>query len=122
MATIVPIRSDFAPVFGNQAVVFTWTLAQGDDGLPISGPGWADRSFQIGGTFGGATALIEGSNDGGSNYVTLNDPFGNPLTTLIPILKAVTEITALIRPRLTGGDGTTSVVISAILVQHGLVS
>jgi len=33
-------------------------------GLPVSIPGAADRTVQVIGTFGGATVIIEGSNDG----------------------------------------------------------
>lgn len=42
-----------------------WTLTSADNtGTPIKLPEWADRSIQFGGTWGGATAIVEGSNDG----------------------------------------------------------
>lgn len=94
-----------------------WTgLANGDDGAPLEGPGYADRSFQISGTFGtGGTVVIEGSNDEGVTWATLHDPFGNPLSFTSADLAAVTEATGLIRPRVTAGDGTTNIKISALL-------
>jgi hypothetical protein len=120
MATIQPSVQNLSAVYGNQAVIYTWVLAVGDDGAPVAGPGWADRSFQVTGTFGGASVTIEGSNDG-STYLTLNDPFGSPLNFPSPALRAVTEVSWVIRPRAVGGDGTTALAVSAIFVQHGLV-
>lgn len=106
--------------FGNTVVIYTWaSLALGDSGNPVSGPGWADRSFQIEGTFGaGGTVVIEGSNDG-VNYRTLNDPFGNALSITSAGVHELTQIALWMRPRVSGGDITTNLTMTATLGRHG---
>lgn len=100
---------------GNNAHFVQWTpLLNGDSGAPFAMPGFADRSVQIGGTFGaGGTVLIEGSNDG-SNYVTLNDPQGVALSITAAGLKEISQICKLIRPRVSAGDGTTSITVTLL--------
>jgi hypothetical protein len=53
MATIKPTRRLVA---GGKGAVFTWALADGDDGEPVSVVDFADRSVQVTGTFGGGNA------------------------------------------------------------------
>jgi hypothetical protein len=95
------------------AYISTWaTMLNGDSGLPLQMPAGSDRSVQITGTFGsGGTCVIEGSNDG-TNYYTLNDPLGNALSATTARLKAILEVTGWIRPRISAGDGTTSLTVS----------
>ena len=98
-----------------------WTgLLNGDDGAPLGGATaganyhrdhavYGDRSVQITGTLGaGGTIVIEGSNDGGVTWATLNDAFGNALTLTALGIKQITECVGQIRPRVTAGDGTTN--------------
>lgn len=122
MPVITPSAQDLSTQFyGNIVVIYTWAnLASGDTGKPIAGPGWADRTFQIVGTFGsGGTALIEGSNDG-VNYGTLDDPFGNPMSyTTQTQPKQLIEIPLWVRPRISGGDGTTALSIIGLFGRHG---
>lgn len=121
MATINPSFVDLSQkFFGNIVVIYTWAaLAQGDDGAPVSGPGWADRSFQVEGTFGaGGTVVIEGSNDG-TNYRTLNDPFGNPMSITAAGLYQLTQDSLYVRPRISAGDGTTAIAVSGLFARHG---
>jgi hypothetical protein len=68
----------------------------------------SDKSVQIGGTFGGATVTLKGSNDGAA-WHTLTDPLGNALSFTAAGLKMVVEATRYIKPVVTGGDGTTAV-------------
>jgi len=90
------------------------TLLNGDTGSPLSLVGSADRSVQINGTFGaGGTIIIEGSNDG-VNYVILTDPQGNTLSKTAAAIEAVLELTKWIRPRVSAGDGTTSLTVTLI--------
>lgn len=91
-------------------VAHRWTaLANGDDGAPAGGRLSGDRSVQVDGTFGaGGTIVIEGSNDSGVTWSTLNDPQGSPLSFTGAGLKAILEYVEQIRPRVTAGDGTTS--------------
>jgi hypothetical protein len=100
---------------GDDVRIVTWTgLLNGDDGDPFEMPGWPDRSIQVLGTFGvGGTIVFEGSNDG-TNYVTLTDPQGNTISKTAAALEAVSELTRRVRPRVTGGDGTTS--LTAVLL------
>ena len=85
--------------------VISWLgLATNDDGQRLEMPGSADRTVQVGGTFGGSTCIIEGSNDG-VNYLVLTDPQGNNLSFTSAKIETVTEITRYIRPRITGGSG-----------------
>lgn len=87
-------------------------MAQGDVGLKTIFGGFADRSIQVEGTFGGATVALEGSNDG-VNFHALTDPQGNTIAIASPGIKQVTETTMFFRPHVVGGDGTTALVISA---------
>jgi hypothetical protein len=107
--------SSLIPTFwGNNVAIYTWTdLAADSSGQPVSGPGYTDRSFQVSGSFGGATVVIEGSNDG-VNYFTLRDPFAVPLSFTAPDLREVTEMALWMRPRVIGGAGTAVDVISVM--------
>lgn len=101
-ATIEPI--------GASAYLVSWAaMANGDSGDPVKFAGAADRSIQVNGTFGvGGTVVLEGSNDGGTTWFTLTDPQGNAISKTANALEAVSEVTVLVRPRVTAGDGTTS--------------
>lgn len=113
MAVVEPtFVSDTPKVWGNNSVFHTWAnLATGDTGAPIQGSGFTDRSFQIGGTFGGSTVVIEGSNDG-TTYATLKDPFGNSLSFTAAGFAQVIEIARYMRPRVSGGAAASITVVS----------
>ena len=91
--------------------VITWVLAAGDSGAPLVSPAYADRSVQFVGTFGGATVVLEGSNDadGTTNYNTLTDPQGIFISKSGTALVAITEAVRLTQPRVVGGDVTTQI-------------
>lgn len=80
----------------------TWNLTTADPvGDAIEFPGAADRTVQFVGTnWGGSTAVLEGSLDGGDTYFTLTDPQGNTINKTSNDGEAVTENTLLIRSRL----------------------
>ena len=89
--------------------VVTWeSLAANETGDANEMPGSSDRSVTISGTLSGATVIVEGSNNG-TDYFTLTDPQGNPISFTSTKLKAISEITAFTRPRINGGDGLTNV-------------
>ncbi len=92
----------------------TWAMAVGDTAQPLQYAQWADRSIQVEGTFGGATVTFQGSNSG-NTYVSLTDPQGNTLSLTAAGIKQVMEVTAYIKPVVTGGDGTTSLTFTAIV-------
>lgn len=117
MATISVTKTDIhtAYDFGFTAIWPTMTNSGSDVGEAIEMFGSADRSVQVTGTFGtGGTIRIEGSNDG-SNYYPLTDPQGNNLDFTSAKIEAVSEITRYIRPRVTAGDGTTSLTVTMLL-------
>lgn len=93
----------------------TWAaLAAGETGDAAAlVAAFADRSIQFTGTFGGATVVLQGSNDG-TNYFTLKDPFGNDVSVTAAALVQVLEVTLHTRPKVTGGDGTTA--LAAVLL------
>lgn len=98
---------------GDRLVRHSWTLAQDETGNAVSWAVHADRSVQVSGTFGGASVSIDGSNDG-ANYVPLNDAQGNVLTISSAKIEQVLELALLVRPKITGGDGTTSITITLL--------
>lgn len=92
-------------------------LVNGDAGDAI-GPdlaAWSDRSIQVAGTFGASgNVLWEGSNDG-TNWATLNAPQGTALAWTAAAIKQVLEGALFMRPRVTAGDGTTSLIVTVQL-------
>ena len=116
MPTIIPTYIATPIGDGTSCAGLTWAaMANGDDGTPVEKPDYADRSVQVTGTFGAAgTLALEGSNDG-TNYATLNDAQGNPIAITSASIKQIVEVTRYIRPRVTGGDGTTSLTATVIM-------
>lgn len=104
--------------YGEYAFTCAWTgltNATTDVGEALEMPGFADRSIQVHGTFGtGGNCKIEGSNDG-TNYYVLTDPQGNALDVTAAKIEQVSEITRYIRPRISAGDGTTSLTVTMLL-------
>lgn len=104
--------------FKDDCHVIAWTgltFATTDDGDPLEMPGSADRSVQVTGTLGaGGSVRIEGSNDG-VNYAALNDPQGNVLDIATLKIEQVLDLTRYIRPRVTAGDGTTSLTVTMLV-------
>jgi hypothetical protein len=96
------------------AFVASWTpLAQGDSGQALPHSQYSDKSVQVFGTFGGASVAVEGSNNG-TVWATLTDPQGNDLLITAAKIEMVTEATAFIRPRVVGGDGSTSLTVAML--------
>ena len=96
---------------------YVWTaLGDDDTGQLVHHAGAADMSFQVFGTFGGATIVLQGSNqlltDTIDQFWTLTDQADNPLSFTSPNGEAVAPLAATIRPSTSGGSGTA---ITAIL-------
>lgn len=118
MAVVIPVLTSLVPQrLGNNVAIYTWTgLATGDTGGPLNGPGFTDASYQIGGTFGGATVVIEGSNDG-ITYFTLVDPFNVALSFTSAAFAQILPIALWIRPRVSGGAAV-AINITAVHCNH----
>jgi len=87
------------------SMVVKWeAVTEADTCAAVALPAWSDRSVQVNGTFGGATVIIQGSNDG-TNYVTLNNPADAALSFAAAGLEAVLELTATLKPSISGGTG-----------------
>lgn len=100
--------------FRDDAVVVVWTgLLNGDDGQRYENPGRADRSIQFTGTPSvGGTIILEGSNlpnpATNADYFVLSDPSSTAISKTAASIEAVLELPRWIRPRVTGGDGSTN--------------
>lgn len=89
---------------------FQWTALTTTDtsGESAGTSGSGDRCVQVFGTFGtGGTLILEGSIDG-ENWFQMRDPTSASISFTAAGGKAVMESVPYIRPRVTGGDGTTS--------------
>ena len=138
MANITPVISRVRGLRGLEGYQVAWsplTFSGSDVGLPVGSmvetpgsgaptllaggglAGFADKSIQLTGTFGAAGAvLIEGSNDG-TNYSLLTNAQGAALPTTSAGLAAITEAVIFVRPRITAGDGTTSLTVTMFFRQ-----
>lgn len=107
--------------YHKQVHIQTWlAIPNGNDGSTLSAASLSDKSVQVTGTFGvGGSISIEGSNDGGTTWAILNDSRGegNPLTFTSADLRQILENCQLVRPRVTAGDGTTS--LNVYIVSKG---
>lgn len=110
MTTVVPVTT-FPYETSRDVAVTTWSgMQQDDDGEPVRLAVFSDRSVQVTGTFGGATLTIGGSNDG-VTYHALSTPAGDSLALTSAGLHQIVELPVFIKPRVFGGDGTTSLTV-----------
>jgi hypothetical protein len=110
----------------NGAVIYRWAdLGNADDGSPVSIPYAADNVIQIEGTFGGATCVFEGSNDG-TNWHTLHSErissnSSMTLSVTSAALRHVLEQAVYLRPKTSGGTGTSLTVTMVSRAMYGKV-
>jgi len=107
MATITPTTA-----FDGTAQVVTWTdlTTTTDTAVAYATKGGMVRaSVQFGGTFGGGTTALQGSEDG-TNYVTLKDINGNAVSATSAARFEVTSAARYIKPIQTGGTGDNALV------------
>jgi hypothetical protein len=122
MATVAPVIQK-VDTYLDDAHVLRWTplTTTNADGGAIEMPGSADRTIQFLGTFGaGGTIILQGSNvlapvaGTDDDWFTLTDPQGNAISKTAAGGEAVLELTRWIRPKVSAGDGTTS--LTALLL------
>lgn len=103
----------------------SWTLTTASpNGAYLKQPGASDRSVQVFGTFGGATCILEGSNDprvetdpGNAVWSPLTDNGSTAISFTAAGIEAVNENPLYIRPRLSVvGSGAT---ITVSLLSRG---
>lgn len=114
MATINPTIT----ALGGNGQVFkaTWDLTTANyTGAAISDrfAEFADRTVYFLGTWGGATAAVEGGD--GSTYVALTDPQGNAIAKTTDAIEVITEIPEYTRPRLSTVGVGAAVTVTVIM-------
>lgn len=121
MATINPAVTLPGPNYSLRLA--TWTpLLNSDQGAAFSFVDWADRCFQVSGTFGtGGTIVLEGSNNG-TDWSTLTDVAGQAMSYTAATVRQVSEAPQFVRPRVTAGDGTTSLTASLLARRISTIS
>ena len=115
MATVTP-TTDRNSI--NGAIILTYALTTADTGTAMALPIAADLTAQVSGTFGAATVLIEGSNDG-TNWSTLGAAVGTNLSFTTAGIRKAAENPAYIRASSSGGTGT---VVNAVIAIHARYS
>jgi len=118
MATNAVTITDISLTQDGSVKLLTWaalTQATLDDGEPMSFPEFGDVAIQMTGTLGaGGTVVWEGSNDK-HVWATLNNAQGTALSLNALGIKQCVERPLWMRPRCTAGDGTTSLVVTALI-------
>jgi hypothetical protein len=114
MATVTPTVTDISK--DGTVIMITWALTSANaDGAPAEWCSFADRTATFTGTWGGATAALEGSNDG-TNWLPLADVQGTAITATSNKIEMAVELTRFVRPNLTtAGSGAA---VSATLLMR----
>ena len=107
MATRVAVQ-----VVGDQrSVTTTWEglVGAADDGAAVSVAGFREITCQIIGNIGtGGVVSMQGSNDGGTTWVILEDKQGDVVTfSAIGLMTSIQEFPLMIRPNASAGSGAT---------------
>lgn len=113
---------------GNHSQQGVWrtvwaSMGSADSGTPEEVSRYPQKSVQFGGidptvfpaptvgtAFGGATAVLEGSEDG-VTYFVVKDKYGNNVSTAVAARFDIEDVPQFIRPRTSGGTGTNLTVI-----------
>lgn len=112
------VEADHNPSGLLGAVITKWLSVPADEvGQVIYIPNHSDKTLNVWGTFGGATAVLQGTNDDraitdveNADWKTLDDHKGNSCsyTSAQTYLAVVYPNPTYIRVKVTGGNGTTS--------------
>lgn len=91
----------------DQTRTLEWSaMGNADTGLGAAFAQFPDRTVVFQGTWGGATAILQGSMDGGLTWFTLTDHLGNALSYTANGIALIAENPTLLRPTTSGGSGT----------------
>jgi hypothetical protein len=104
MAAKNPVQTVIGRGDGSCILVQWSGVTEADTCVAVEIPDKADKSVQVAGTFGSATAILEGSNDG-TNFSGLRSPDSVAISLTATGLKQVLENTRYVRPSMSGGTG-----------------
>lgn len=122
MATVSAVISEVRAFQENaHSIVWGPLTTTNDVGSAVEMPGSYIRSIQFEGTFGaGGTIVLQGSNEATpTNWQTLSDVQGNDISKTSADLEQCQDVSRWVRPKVTAGDGTTSLTATMILVRRG---
>lgn len=105
MAEVVPLTVRISKRNSLRTVWASLTAADAVGNAENSISEFADKTVQFSGTFDGATAVMQGTNDG-ATWVTLHDLQGNDISFTAPGIAVILENPAGIRPSTSGGGGS----------------
>jgi len=98
----------------DRVMVTTWSdITNADTCQAVRHVSVAYRCVQVAGTFGSATVVFHGSNDG-TNYVVLKDIWGNAISVTSAAIKQIGEIPLHFKPVISGGGGTQDLEITLV--------
>lgn len=111
----MPVMS-YTPTGRSKLHQVVWQLAASEDEVMADVPApLVCASVQFTGTFGGATALLQVSNDG-ETWFPLKDTAGNLVSATAAAMFDISSAAAFVRARTTGGSGTAVVATLSIWV------
>jgi len=114
---VIPVTGQVLETLYGRAHKAMWIeIGQGDTCDPAPNAQFSDRSVQAVGTWGGATLVMQGSNDGGTTWANLQDAEGNAISFTANDFKQLLEVSGHIRPSISGGDGTTDIDVHLVMV------
>lgn len=116
MATVNPTFPSSASGDGS-VIIVQWALTTANsDGAPFRFPEWADITWHFFGTWGGATAKVQGSADGSTFYATglSNAAGGSEGTASADKIYTTIERPLYMRPNLTTVGAGATVTVTAV--------
>lgn len=124
MSAIAPTLTQVTTPRGTLVHVVSWTLANGDTGVPYQMPNQFSRSMHAFGTFGaGGSVKMRGSNEvaqpaaGATTWADLHDAQGVAIALTAAKVSTIGETTNWVSPMVTAGDGTTSITVAMLARQ-----
>lgn len=116
MAAVPHTKSTVTDASRRASWVVVWTplTSTNNVGDAYDMSAWSDRTAQVTGTFGSATLIMQGSNDG-TNWFPLNNLQGTAWSIAAAAGgKGIAEVARYMRPSTSGGDGTQSLTVTML--------
>lgn len=111
MANISAVKS----LTEQEDLLLTWSsITESDTALTVDLEQVVEEiSIQLTGTFGGATVLIQGSNDG-TNYETLKQLDGSSASFTAVALASILERPLYLKPSISGGSSQSITIVAMV--------